>query len=363
LSKNQSSSELNYSQSSAKLEETMRIMDWNIEHMNSWWKSGDLDLAVMRGSFEGNNFAPPITDVPNLAARVANVIKSVDPDLITIQEGAGMPEMRDFFNRLVTGDWKILRGAGGAQALVVAARLDRDISAMELGPEVVGGIDLTLPFNADINSDLLVDEVGFARQPQVVTISAHGQSFMVVNNHLKSKFVRNGQAMYNAGGIDRLTFFSDALNARRRISAEAFRIRAFIDAVLADNPHALVIVTGDLNDGEGADYFEENFLTHSVVDRIFGSVFRPERQLQHALFASGVTDYTARFFDFIENETKALVIDHIGLSPAISKDWHWQGRVAVAEYEDQIRDDTQVNERDRLPSDHRPVVLEITPLA
>ena len=339
----------------------MRVMDWNIEHMNSWWQPGDADPPVMRQSFNGNNFSPPITDVPNLAARVANVINSVDPDLIAIQEGAGMPEMRDFFNRLVNGDWRILRGSGGGQALVVAARLNRDVSAAEPGPETVGTIDLTLPFKADVNADLLIDDVDFARQPQVVTITAHGHSFMVLNNHLKSKYVQNGQALYKAGGTERLTFFADALKARRRISAEAFRIRAFLDEMILDDPDAHVIVMGDLNDGEGADYFEENFLTHSVVDRIFGSIFRPERQLTHALFASKVTDYTAHFFDFIAEETRELVIDHIGLSPAICRNWHWHGRVAVAEYEAQIRNDPHLNERDRFPSDHRPVVVELMP--
>lgn len=339
----------------------MRVMNWNIEHMNSWWEGGAADPPTMRATFGGNNFSPPITDVPALAQRVGNVINAVDPDLITIQEGAGMPEMRDFFGRFVEADWQILRGSGGGQALVTAARLDRDVTAIEPGPAVIGPIDLTQPFRADVNADLMVDDVGFARPPQVVTVTAHSQQFLVMNNHLKSKFVRNGQTLFNAGGAHRLSFFSEALMARRRISGEAYRIRAFLDAMFNINPAALAIVAGDLNDGEGADYFEENFLTHSVVDRIFGSIFRPQRQLTHALFASGSTDFTARFFDFIADEEKELVIDHIGLSPAINTDWDWNGRVAVTEYEAQSVDDPDLRARDRLPSDHRPVVADLTP--
>lgn len=158
-----------------------------------------------------------------------------------------------------------------------------------------------------------------------------------------------------------MTFFADALAARRRISGEAYRIRSFLDAVFDTDPGALVLVTGDLNDGEGADFFEENFLTHSVVDRIFGSVFRPQRQLTHALFASGSTDYTARFFDFITDEEKELVIDHIGLSPAINSGWNWDGRVAVTEFEAQIIENPDLHDRDQMPSDHRPVVADISP--
>ena len=123
----------------------MRIMNWNIEHMNSWWEAGRADPPTMRTTFGGNNFSPPITDVPALAERVGNVINAVNPDLVTIQEGAGMPEMRAFFSQFVDADWQILRGSGGGQALVVAARLDRDISAIEPGPEIVGTVDLTQP--------------------------------------------------------------------------------------------------------------------------------------------------------------------------------------------------------------------------
>lgn len=339
----------------------MRLMNWNIEHMNSWWEGGDADPAVMRQSFSGNSFSPAISDVPGLAQRVGNVINAVDPDLITIQEGAGNPELKDFFNRFVNADWEFLRGSGGGQSLVIAARLDRDVSALAQGPDVFGAIDLTLPFKADVDADLEVDDINFARKPQVVNVTAHGQQIVVVNNHLKSKFVQDGENMFNAGGADRLAFFAEALKARRRISGEAFRIRMFLDEMFNANPDALIIVTGDLNDAEGADFFEENFLTHSVVDRIFGSIFRPEKQLTHVLFASKSTDFTARFFDFIAGETRDLVIDHIGLSPAIRQNWVWQGRVAVAEYEAQVVNDLSLHERDRLPSDHRPVVAELTP--
>ena len=214
----------------------MRLMNWNIEHMNSWWEAGYADPAVMRQTFAGNDFSPPITDVPALAERVGNVINAVDPDLVTIQEGAGMPETNDFFDRFVNGnDWQIFRGSGGGQALVVVARLNRDVSAIASGPESMGDVDLNEPFNADINADLVIDEVDFARKPQVISLSAHGQELLLLNNHLKSKFVRDAEERFNAGGEQRLSFFADALEVRRRISGEAFRIRAFLDEIFSDN--------------------------------------------------------------------------------------------------------------------------------
>lgn len=340
----------------------MRLMNWNIEHMNSWWEAGDADPAVMRPAFAGNNFSPAITDVQALATRVGQVITAVDPDVITMQEAAGEPEMKDFFTRFVGGpNWEIVRGAGGGQALVVAARLDRDVTALAPGPDMIGTVDFNQPFSADVDANLEIEENKFARKPQVINLTAHGQQFLLINNHLKSKFVRDGQAKFNAGGAERLEFFAEALKARRRISGEAFRIREFLNEAFSADPAARIIVTGDLNDGEGTDFFERNFLTHSVVDRVFGSIFRPARQLTHVLFHGVSTDFTAQFFDFIEGEMKDLVLDHIGLSPAINENFNWQGRVAVAEYEAQRVNDAGLNERDRLPSDHRPVVADVNP--
>jgi hypothetical protein len=79
------------------------------------------------------------------------------------------------------------------------------------------------------------------------------------------------------------------------------------------------------------------------------------------LFHGGSVDYTAQFYDFIANEVKDLVLDHIGISRGLDETWTWAGRVAVDEYEAQRVDDPNLHERDHLPSDHRPVVVGMTP--
>ncbi|MCD7059917.1 endonuclease/exonuclease/phosphatase family protein [Pelagibacterium xiamenense] len=340
----------------------MRLMNWNIEHMNSWWEGGSANPPVMRNTFAGNTFSPAITDVPALATRVGAVIQAVDPDVIAIQEGPGVPEMQHFLTTFVGGTWQVLRGAGGAQALLVVVRQDRGITDFTPGVTSVGEIDISGPFTADVDADLHLDTVDFARVPQIVRFVAHGQPFVLINNHLKSKFVNQGEALFNAGGEDRLLFFAEALKARRRISGEAYRLRMYLDAVLEGDPAANILVCGDLNDGPGSDFFEANFLTHSVVDRVFGSIFHVERQLTHVLLHGGSTDYTAKFFDFIDKRLNELVIDHIGLSRGITGRFTWQGRVPVDEYEAQVIDDSSLHERDLMPSDHRPVVVELTPV-
>lgn len=342
----------------------MRVMDWNIEHMNSWWTGGR--NPVLRDTFAGNNFSPAVGDVPGLAQRCGNVISAVDPDVLALQEAAGQPELEEFFDRFVDGPWRIFRGSGGGQALAVAARTDRvtDIAAR---PAEVGGLDLNAPIVADVDGDGVVAGQKFARVPQVVHVEIGGHEVLVVNNHLKSKFVNDGEAMFDAGGERRQEFFAGALVARRRISAEAYRIRQFLDAVLVADPGRHVVLAGDLNDGAGADFFEERFLTHSVVDRIFGSVFFPDRQLAHVLFHSPTfdlaADFTARFHDFILDQMMDLVLDHIGLSPSLAA-LDWTGRVAANEFAAQTLDDGQMAaggfpDRDRTPSDHRPVVADV----
>ena len=340
----------------------MRLMNWNIEHMNSWWEGGTQEPPVMRSSFAGSSFSPAIANVPELASRVAEVIKSVDPDIITIQEGPGFPEIRHFLLDFVGGNWQVLRGEGGAQALLVVSRHGRGISDFADGVSTVGDIVLDGPFTADTNADLELEEVPFARVPQVCTFKAHGETFTLINNHLKSKFVNDGRSLFEAGGQDRLEYFSKSLVARRRISGEAYRLRAFMDRILEENPTAKIIVCGDLNDGPGSDFFEENFLTHSVVDRVFGSIFHREKQLTHVLLNGTSTDFTAKFFDFIAGVEKELVIDHIGLSRSVSETFNWVGRVAVEEFEAQVlEDDGTLRHRDLMPSDHRPVVVDLSP--
>ena len=339
----------------------MRLMNWNIEHMNSWWEGGNQNPPVMRQSYGGSPFSPAITDVPALVARAANVVQAVDPDLIAIQEGPGIPEMEDFLTNFVGGTWQILRGQGGAQALLVAARNGRGISNFAEGDAAIGDIDLDAPFIADINADLALDEVDFARVPQIISFQFDGQSFTLINNHLKSKYVNDGESLFSAGGQDRLEYFRLSLIARRRISGEAYRLRTFIDRLLEHDPAANIILCGDLNDGPGSDYFERNFLTHSVVDRVFGSIFHRQRQLTHVLLNGDSTDYTAKFFDFIEGQERELIIDHIGLSKGVVNHYgNWAGRVAVDEFEQQVLpDDGTLNDRDLMPSDHRPVVVEL----
>ena len=107
----------------------MRIVDWNIEHMNRWFVPGtDVRSPSLRKSYKGGRKGTSIDDVPALARRAADVLNALDPDPICIQEGAGANEVSLFLERYLPqqgseNEWRVLGGSGGAQKLIVARRV------------------------------------------------------------------------------------------------------------------------------------------------------------------------------------------------------------------------------------------------
>ena len=346
----------------------MRVVDWNLEHMNSWFvPNSEPSSPALRATFPGGGFGGGrIADVPALAQRAANVLSGLDPDLICIQEGASDEEVALFLNQFLPlpgGDtWTVLAGSGGAQKLIVAARTDRDISAAAIADDTGMAVQLDADYEADTDGDAVLEtDTSFAREPLVVDIDAHGHDVRVINCHLKSKFVRNGESLFSGTQAERREFIRAALVNRRRISAEAFRIRTYLDELFDAQPDRLVLLAGDLNDGPGFDFFERRYLTHSVVDLAFGSVLLPEGRLSQPLIQPGQPRPASAFFDdFVEGvQDKPLLLDHIGLSPELTR-WLDSARIASAEFDAEAQPGAQ-NVRERLVSDHRPVFAVLTP--
>lgn len=346
----------------------MRVVDWNIEHMNSWFvPNSDPTSPALRSSFPGGGFGGGhIDDVPALAQRAANVLSALDPDVICIQEGAGENEVALFLNQFLPipggGTWTVLGGAGGAQKLIVAARTDRDVASAVVADDTGMTVQLDADYPADTDGDAVLEtDTSFARVPLVVDLVAHGNDVRLINCHFKSKFVRDGENLFNGTQAERLEFIRAALVNRRRISAEAFRIRSYLDELFDANSDRLVLLVGDLNDGPGFDFFERQYLTHSVVDLTFGSVLMPDGRLTHPLIQAGQPRPASAFFDdFVEGiQNKPLLLDHIGMSPELST-WLGSARIANAEFDAEVQLGAQ-HERERLPSDHRPVFAVLIP--
>ena len=338
----------------------MKLMNWNIEWMNNWFVGNG--QVAWRAEHTG------IADVAALAQRVANVITTIDPDVLTLQEGPSDPrEMALFINDFLTnqGGQPLYDQFGGidgkAQKIYILVKRAGTLVNPRLADDARTA-ELHNAWMADVAGDALLESYDFTRDPVVLDgeLSGTGESMRIVSLHTKSKYVHGGRAKWN-DPERKQEFVVDALRNRRRISAEAMHTRNYLDELYGADPNALVVVTGDFNDGPGFDYFERNYLTHGVADILIGSVYRPDQQYEHALIGNVPADllFTARFDDFIDEiDDRPLLLDHVLVSPAL-RDRYANSRIAHQEYNAQEDASRPEGGRDRHPSDHRPVVVEI----
>lgn len=335
----------------------MRLLNWNIEWMNDWFHGGS------QVSFRESHPNRGITDVHDLATRVAQVILDVDADVVTIQEGPSDPrEMRLFTDGfLIDADenplYDVFGGIdGGAQKIYCLVKKEGRFCEASLAQDALTQA-LSDPWEADVDGDLQIEGYEFTRLPLVVVGKVAGQTIRVVSLHTKSKYVHNGENLWN-DPARKNEFIRAAMKNRRRISAEAMRTRRYIDQLLAEAPDAQIMVTGDFNDGPGIDFFELRYLTHNITDILLGSSFRPQKLFTHAFLNTMPQSelYTAIFDDFVDNiQNRPLVLDHILLSPALAEGA--SGRICHEAFNDAI--DDHADGRQRCPSDHRPVLVEI----
>ncbi len=330
----------------------MKIANWNIEWMNDWFLPGSDPNAP---GWRQSNPDRGITDVGALATRVAAVIRTMDPDVLAVQEGPSAAAEMQLFVRDFLGDaYDVLGPAGrGAQKLYVLVKKAGPVTATLHRPQP-GQIDFVQAWEVDYTGDLVLDSYEFTRAPLAVTLTAGGSSMLLVNIHSKSKYVHNGEALWR-NLATRQEFVVKAVRNRRRIAAELMRVRAWLDELLHADPEARIVVCGDLNDGPGADYFEKNFLVNNVVSIVSGNPFHPRRMLRHAFIDRELKErnWTARFDDYIENALdRPLLLDHILLSPSLYWGPFRNARIEHDAFDAQI--DTAVQGRMSAPSDHRP---------
>lgn len=338
----------------------MRLMNWNIEWMNNWFVGNG--HVAWRESHSG------IANVGDLAQRVANVILAIDPDVLTIQEGPSDPrEMELFVNaflKIQDGQqiFQVFGGIdGGAQKIYALVKNGGNFQNPRLANDTLTN-ELFEEWLADVDGDSNLESYEYTRDPLIIDgeLSDTNETVRVLSLHTKSKYVNRQESLWRDPNR-RQEFIVAALKNRRRISTEAMHTRLYLDQIYEIDPDFNVIVTGDFNDGPGIDYFEEHYLTHGVADILLGSSYRFDSQYRHILIGSVAADqlYTARFDDFIDEiDDRPLLLDHILVSPSLSNRFSNQ-RIAHAEYDSQEDDSRPQGDRDRFPSDHRPVVVEI----
>lgn len=341
----------------------MRIVNWNIEWMNHWFVGGN------QAAFRNKNTKTGITDVDDLCKRIAGVIKGLDPDVLTVEEGpSDMREMRLFANEYLSDGqgntrFDIFGGIdGGAQKLYTLVKKKGAFK----NPKIANDSStkaLKKKWQADVDGDYRLKGYKFTRLPLVVEgrMGAQGPKLRIVSLHTKSKYVQKGKSLWEKPSTRRKFIVAAMKNRknRRRIASEAMRVREYLDSLVDKDNGSLIVVTGDFNDGPGIDYFEKNFLAHNVTDILLGSTYYPNRLFKHAFLERVPEDqrYTVIFDDFIDDvKGRHILLDHILVSPGLSPGVNNAG---IAHQEFDAGTDNNARGRQRYVSDHRPVYVDL----
>jgi hypothetical protein len=146
----------------------MKIVNWNIEWMNDWFTP----ISAGPPAWRVDNPGRGITDVAVLAQRVAHVIRTLEPDVVTIQEGPSRQgEMQLFVDDFLDGDFQVLGPSGrGTQRLFTLVRKNGAVEhAARVWPES-SRINFLEPWPVDIVGDLVVVGYEFTREPLEVEL-------------------------------------------------------------------------------------------------------------------------------------------------------------------------------------------------
>ena len=336
----------------------MRLVNFNVEWMNNWFKVGST------AAFRENNPAQGIDDVDDLAKRVAKLIKTMDPDILTVEEGPSDIKEMELFVRtyLCSHDspmFDIFGGIDGAQQKIYALVKKNGKLTNYKAADDEDTLKLKDKWESDIQGKGVVEMYHFTRLPLVIEGEyGNGKKCKIIAMHTKSNYVQDGEKLWK-NPATRQQFIDIALVDRRRISSEAMRVRMYMDDLLSKDLKARIIITGDLNDGPGLDYFEMRYLTHNVIDIILGSTFEYESLFRHSFIdrVKAEDRYTVEFYDYVDKQNKKLLLDHIAVSPALAHSITSSG-IFHAEYNAALQPEAK-GDRQKRPSDHRPVYVDI----
>jgi hypothetical protein len=338
----------------------MRIASWNIEWMNNWF------VGYNQVAFRSDHHSSGITDVDDLCRRVAGVIKSLDPDVLAVEEGpSDINEMRLFVDRYLAdqsgiGIFDVFGGFDGStqKIYMLVKKQGAFINAAAPNDSLTEGLEDS--WETDVNGDFYLEDYKFTRRPLVVEgkTAPNNNTMRIIALHTKSKYVQYGKSWWN-NPDKKQDYVVKALENRRRISSEAMRLRMYLDDTLKQINDARVVVLGDFNDGPGIDYFERHYLTHNVTDILIGSTYYSDLLFKHAVIGRVPKSdlYTAIFDDFIDEiDDRPILLDHILVSPALAPEVTNAG-IAHTEYD--AATDASASVRQKDASDHRPIYIDL----
>lgn len=349
---------------------------WNMEWMNDLFTAGPSfhpDDKRVRGPNPGSHSNPT---VKQRRESLAGAVDEMGLDALVVVEGPNKAdELQFFFDQDVQGTWQcdVQPTKGSSQVVGIAVRTDGGkftndpFTRFHIGEGQGGESELlsnaTVPFLLDTDDDEIKEQHKFERLPLYVQLNLNGnKAVRIVGLHLKSK-----------GIFDSLEWSQWWLKAdanRKKIVAQCRQLRTeFLDHYLADDQTKDIplIVCGDINDGPGVDTSERKLNT-SGIERLMGTVWKPDLTLGNALFDS-LSDkhqhniqlesiYTTSFRDPLFDTYRKVWIDHLLYSKNKAKGWISKAE-AKREFGDGNGGTQMIWQKYPQASDHHPVVAEI----
>ena len=266
------------------------IAAYNIEHMNKMFENN----AIKANKVER-------------ATAIAEVINRIDPHVLAICEAANADEEHQhFIDNYLGGRFRLVSGASrGGQNLVFYIRDPFQVVSVDEAN------DFYEPWNVDIDEDKVTERIRWDRKPLEVVLSVGVAQIRLINVHTKSKGVFNV--------VDLARYETISMGNRKKLIAQAVRLRERLDDLLSAANPLPTVVLGDMNDGPGLDAHERN-LGKSFVETLMGNVFKPQNIFHNALFhIENENRWTADFPDPIITNPMGFKhrvwIDHILVSP------------------------------------------------
>lgn len=341
----------------------LRIAEYNMEWMKYLFQDGlPINVALPADKKEKDwNKAQQATIK---SQRLIEVIKHLDADLIAVVEGPNtyssspvtatkqLEAWLAVFGEDITRNYRILEGyaSRGQQELCIIYDSNRLI--VEHSPEAEEPFDQ--PFIVDTLDQDIEEIYRHYRPPLEATVKdkTNGKKLckmIVVHSKSKGIFDRVDYARY-----ERLS----GLN-RRKLYAECMHIRKRVDTWLKEGDN--VIVTGDINDGMGSDFYEGRF-GKSAVEILLGTVYQPALILLSSLGKPkldryGYTPSSSRFKDTITSNEFNVLIDHILVSQQILVDDSWVLNPFIEPHKSTL--DDRIKASLKKASDHFPVVADV----
>jgi hypothetical protein len=199
-------------------------------------------------------------------ANIANQIQQLDADILCLIEGPkGEAAIQAFCANHLGGAWTPVLAADG-----VYATQGRQWIWFLVKPLLAASASL-LPvktFDALAGASWTVNYWGETdpkahrhyRHPQILVLDLNGTRVEFVGLHLESKFVNNGEKLWGGNADEHRKFVVEALRARVKLATEVVNVRRYIDARFGQTANPAIFVMGDLNDGPGKEWIEQQFL-------------------------------------------------------------------------------------------------------